>query len=243
MNTVILMWNPSISDYTIEKHIASIDTLNTPWWKEPIYVQSGQWAVHDKRIKEGDRFFMMRVGDCHAGLVMSGWITSDIFYEDNWNGDGTKRPYVKFLPEVMLESSQTPHISLKMLEHWFPSFEWSGGHSGRILTEKDAGRLEKEWLEFLYKNRDCYEKSRFFATNDYHLEVNPILNAYLQKKKEMTCDVGGHNYHRLFGPECDLKHDYFFLPPSAGEMPKGDSVWNHVKCLCTTCQMAYGIDK
>lgn len=233
------MWNPTISDFKIEALNACISELNAPWWMEPKSICFGQWAVHDRAIKKGDRCFMMRVGDRHAGLVMSGWITSDLFYAENWNGDGTKRPYAMFEPEVWLDSSKTPHISLKTLEHLFPSFEWSGGHSGRILSSNDAGRLEKEWFEFLYNNRENFEKSKFFASNDYYLEVNPILNAYLQKKRGMSCDKCGHNYRRFFGKECDLKHDYYFLPSHQKVLPKDDNVWKHVKCLCPSCLRAY----
>lgn len=240
MKTVILMWNPTISDFKIEAYKASIDKLNNPWWRKDIYSFSGQWAVHDKSIEDGDRFFMMRVGDRHAGLVMSGWITSDPFAEDNWNGDGTKRLYVEYEPEVLIESSKAPHISLKALEHYFPKFEWSGGHSGRVLPPEYAGLLEKIWFEHLYRNRDCFEKSDYFGCHDYHLNVNEILNEYLQKKHGMSCDVCGHNYHRLFGKGCDLKHDYYFLPPSPLEqLPKEDNVWKHVKCLCPSCHRAY----
>jgi len=174
MNTVILMWNPQISDFKIEDFMRNIDDMNAPWWTDQHCSASARWAVHARKIREGDRCFMMRVGDEHAGLVMSGWIISDPYEGDNWNADGSKRLYVDFVPEVLLESSQLPHITLETLQEQFPTFDWAGGHSGRILQAQDVGRLEKLWFEYLCTHRVLFEKSESFASYHFNMEVNPL---------------------------------------------------------------------
>lgn len=240
MNTVIFLWNPAISDFSISDMTASIKRLNAPWWEsEPNTLVRGQWAVWDyQNCHRGDRCFLMRVGDKHAGLVMSGWIDGEPFSGKNWNGDGSKRHYVQFIPDCYLDNEQLPYISLAELEKQFPKFEWSGGHSGRILPHRYAGKLELIWLQYLYNNRILFNQSPYFGNYCAKFEINEIANQYLQRTRGAKCEICGHDYQHLFGKDVALKHDYSFVLPLDVAEPstRYDNSWRHIYCICDCCR-------
>lgn len=237
MNTVILLWNPLVSDYKIESFHKVIKALNRGWWM-PEGGVIGQWAVYDHEVAEyGDRCFLLRVGDDHPGIVMSGWLRSNPFVEDNWMNDGTKRHYMKYEPELYIDNEELPTLTSEMLTKEISGFNWYGGHSGRVLDEEAAGKLEMLWLELLYKNRNLYEASPHFGCNLRGLEVNEVLNDYLQETYGSECDVCGHDPKALFG-EDSYCHDYsLIIPVDEEHLPEDDSVWKHVYCICDSCQL------
>lgn len=66
MNTIILMWNTNISSFKMSDYEEGLRYF----WNFQL-----NWSIWDyKHIHKGDRFFMIRVGNNNAGVIMSGYL-------------------------------------------------------------------------------------------------------------------------------------------------------------------------
>lgn len=141
--TYILMWNPAISSFTIHNHIDSIGHIDN--W-------GFNWSVHEwEKAKDGDRFFMVRVGEGNAGVVMSGIFISDPYTSRDWNRIRKTKEihYMDMQPNFIVNPETMPIITTAQLQESIPDFEWSKGHSGVLLTEYKARKLEELFAEYL----------------------------------------------------------------------------------------------
>ena len=148
-NTFILMWDPAISGTAkLEEYVKEIPRLIDMQWG---------WSVWDyKGAKWGDRFFMVRVGEGKTGIVMSGVFESNPYEGEDWRGEGRETHYMELRPNFLLDPEAAPMITTEELAQEIPSFDWTGGHSGRILQQTDARKLEKMWHKFL-EEHDEYD--------------------------------------------------------------------------------------
>lgn len=149
MNTIILFWNPAISSYTIER--LREDMAN--------YAHVSNWSVweHDKAHK-GDRFFMVRCGEGKTGICMSGRFRSEPYRDEDWSGKGREVYYMDLMADTVIDPDILPILSTEVLSESIPSFDWRGGHSGRLLSAKEAERLEQLWAEFLDEHEQIFGK-------------------------------------------------------------------------------------
>ena len=156
-NTFILMWNPAISSMTLEHHNRSVEHMLTECFN---------WSVweHDK-AKCGDRFFLVRVGEGNTGVVMSGVFDSNPYEDEDWSGKGRQTYYMDMVPNLILNPETTPMITTKELQEAIPSFDWTGGHSGRLLTEDEARKIEVLWQQFIEINKDQIDGVNMNAVN------------------------------------------------------------------------------
>jgi len=149
MNTIILFWNPDISSYTIERLREDLSN----------YAHVGNWSVweHDKAHK-GDRFFMVRCGEGKTGICMSGRFRSEPYQDEDWSGKGREVYYMDLRADTVIDPDLLPILSTELLSKKIPSFDWSGGHSGRVLPVKEAKKLERLWKKFLEQNYAIFGK-------------------------------------------------------------------------------------
>lgn len=141
--TFILMWNPAISSVTIHNHIDSIAHIDD--WRF-------DWSVYEwEKAHDGDRFFMVRVGEGNTGVVMSGIFISDPYTERDWNRIRKTKEihYMNMQPNFIVNPETMPIITTAQLQEAIPDFEWSKGHSGALLTEGQAQKLETLFAEYL----------------------------------------------------------------------------------------------
>ena len=137
MSTVVLMWNPAISSYTINDYLDGMEHFG----------QYGlNWSVWEhERVEMYDCFVMVKVGEGKTGIVMSGMIISDPYKGDDWSGKGRDTHYVDLRISVMLHPEKAPLLTTEELMREIPDFDWTGGHSGRILTEEQGSKVKKLW--------------------------------------------------------------------------------------------------
>ena len=144
MNTVILMWNPEISSFRLvdyECGMEDFEELNL------------NWSVREPhKINIGDRFYMVRVGKGRTGIVMSGLCLSHPYYGEDWTDRNKIGNYIDLDIHWMFNLDHGPILDTYLLAQAIPDFDWTGGHSGRVLEPKDAAILEKLWEEHLAKN-------------------------------------------------------------------------------------------
>lgn len=141
--TFILMWNPAYSSVTMDYHLYCIEHFDD----EPF-----DWSVYEwEKAHEGDRFYLVRVGEGKTGIVMSGVFTSEPYVGDDWNKSrGSKQiHYMDMHPNFIINPETMPIITTEQLQKAIPDFEWRRGHSGTLLTEDQAQKLEKLFAEYL----------------------------------------------------------------------------------------------
>ena len=146
--TFILMWNPAISSITIHNHIDSIAHIDD--W-------DFNWSVYEwEKAHKGDRFFMVRVGEGNTGIVMSGIFISDPYTDRDWNRLRQSRQiyYMDMLPNFIVNPETMPIITTAQLQEAIPDFEWSKGHSGTLLTDDQARKLEEVFIKYLCTVKD-----------------------------------------------------------------------------------------
>ena len=151
-NTFILMWNPAISNYKIEEFEEQLRDMSEGFYDE------FSWAVWDhEQARDGDRFYMVKVGPGTNGIVMSGTFTSEPYKGEDWSGKGRTVFYMEMEIEEMIHPDRCPLLTSERLAEEIPDFEWNGGHSGRILTSEQADKLAILWDQYLKDNSEIYE--------------------------------------------------------------------------------------
>ncbi|MBR5856823.1 MAG: hypothetical protein IKY70_06090 [Bacteroidales bacterium] len=135
--TFILMWNPSISSYTMERFEEDLRDIANGWKLEDF-----NWSVWDyENAREGDSFYMVKVGPGTNGIVMSGTFSSNPYQDKDWSGKGRKVFYMDMLIKEMIHPDRCPILSSEKLATEMPDFVWNGGHSGQLLNEEQADKL------------------------------------------------------------------------------------------------------
>ena len=151
--TFILMWNPSISSYTMERFEEDLIEMANGWELEDF-----NWSVWDyENAREGDAFYMVKVGPGSNGVVMSGTFTSDPYQGEDWSGKGRKVFYMDMAVKEMIHPYRSPILTSEKLATEIPDFVWTGGHSGQMLTEEQADKLNQLWNEYLDENSDIFK--------------------------------------------------------------------------------------
>lgn len=155
MKTVIFKWNPAFSSYSMMHYLNFLNGIRE--YKEFDY----NWSVWNwQEIHKGDRFFMVKVGMYgQTGIVASGEVTSEPYKDEDWSGKVRETYYVDFQPDVLLNPDALPILSCRELERAIPDFEWARGHSGLVLTDLQAQKLEEVWAAFLAKNKTIFDNA------------------------------------------------------------------------------------
>ena len=166
MKTYILFWNPSISSCTMEEYQAKL---------KEIEYDSFNWSVYEHEGAScGDRCFMVRCGEGNTGICMSGYFATDPFKDEDWADESKERYYVDIDPDVMINPVLGTILSTDELCREIPEFDWTGGHSGRVLEAPLAEKLEALWKKFLDEHQDLFVQraSRCHIETKYYTSVN-----------------------------------------------------------------------
>ncbi len=164
MNTVLLTWNPGFSSFRMLDHLHTIESYNAD--EELDYYLN--WAIRDyDKVTIGDRYYMVKLGLGGVGIVGCGTITTMPMQGDDWRGEGRKIYYSEFKPEVMLNPDAVSILTCEELSRAIPEVNWYHWHSGVVLSEEVAEKLNKLWDDFLLKYRvELVEKGTYASSND-----------------------------------------------------------------------------
>lgn len=113
------------------------------------------WSISDyAKAKCGDRFYLVRCGEGNIGIVMSGVFDSHPYKAGDWSGRGRTVYYVDMIPNLILNPDKAPMITTEQLLKAIPTFDWTGGRSGRLLSLQEAQALESLWQKYFNENAD-----------------------------------------------------------------------------------------
>jgi hypothetical protein len=150
-----MRWNTDISGYTLSDFEDSMDNF----YEEGFYYD---WSIWDyKKVHIGDHFFMVRTGNGVNGIVMKGTFTGMPYVDEDWSGRGRKVHYIRMsLTHLIHPDKCSSVLTTEELSSAIPGFNWQDGHSGELLTDSQASKLEQIWNAYLCRAHEFQEKNR-----------------------------------------------------------------------------------
>ena len=167
MKTFILFWNPAISSY-------KLDSYRDFLAEEPEFYDFN-WSIWEHQMAhEGDRFFMVRCKnkpvpgqvnqwgkqvwepciDATTGICMAGTFSSEPYRGEDWSGNGRETYYMDMWIDHASDPDKCIILSSEELSAAIPEFDWTGGHSGRMLDDAAAEKLEELFAKAVEKKKD-----------------------------------------------------------------------------------------
>lgn len=207
MRTVILMWNPEISSFKMKDYMKGMlhfDSFGL------------NWSVWDhEEIHEFDEFFMVRVGSGKTGIVMKGTVLSDPYLSKDWSGRGRKVYYIDLNVCVMVNPELATLLTTDELAKHIPDFDWTSGHSGRVLTKDQSLKLMNLWNSHQDTIIDEFDNPNIARRIDD--DINPLSKVSNLKVllKDYTFDI--HSNYDEGQDDVDIEYITFLLKNPAGE--------------------------
>lgn len=142
--TFIMRWNTDISNYTLSEFEDAMEDF----FDEGFYYD---WSIWDhQKAHIGDKFYMIRTGEGANGVVMRGTIIGTPYPDEDWSGKGRKVYYIRMNLTNMIHPERTPLLlTTDELTEAIPDFNWKEGHSGEILSDAQADKLEEVWKDYI----------------------------------------------------------------------------------------------
>ncbi len=110
-------------------------------------------AASHKKIKPGDRAFLMRLGVEPKGIIGAGYVSSLPFLAPPCSGENKLSYRVNIDFEVLLNPDKEPLLTLDLLKMGgLEHVNWTPRASGMEIHLKHAEELEALWMDFLEIN-------------------------------------------------------------------------------------------
>ena len=187
--TFIMRWNTDISNYKLSEFEDAMEDF----FNEGFYYDWSIWDYQKAHI--GDRFYMIRTGEGKNGVVMRGIIIGTPYPDEDWSGKGRKVFYIRMSLTNMIHPERTPLLlTTDELTEAIPDFNWKGGHSGEILSDAQADKLEKVWKDYI-------ERTHAISSEEV---VDGDFNEFYKEKgwKKPECYQGhGDHIDTIMDPE------------------------------------------
>ena len=195
--TFIMRWNTDISTYTLSEFEDAMEDF----FDEGFYYDWSIWDYQKAHI--GDHFYMIRTGEGANGVVMRGTIIGTPYPDEDWSGKGRKVYYIRMNLTNMIHPERTPLLlTTDELTEAIPDFNWKEGHSGEILSDSQADKLEDVWKDYI-------ERTHAISSEEV---VEGDFNDFYKEKgwKKPECYQGhGDHIDTIMDPEEFLSK---FLP-------------------------------
>ncbi len=152
INTWLLAYSPKHYDWENAEKQHSFDTLLDNVRNGGSYIDS--WRCASKKVKAGDRVFIIRLGDEPKGIIASGYAVGESFsgtYTDE-NGEKQLGSLINICVTKAVDYRAEQIISQKTLKEKFPEQQWSPQGSG-IAVRPEAARWLIEYWDNLYSNK------------------------------------------------------------------------------------------
>ena len=138
--TYLLRWNPAISSFTMDSYRNAIDEYPEGFRMD--------WSIYEwEEAHNGDRYYMVRVGEGNTGIVFLGEFLSEPYEGEDWAGKGKKRYYVDIDCIYATDPDERPLLTIEELRVVLPEIDWIKGHSGQLLSDEQAEKLNNLWYK------------------------------------------------------------------------------------------------
>jgi HNH endonuclease len=146
MATYLLTWNPNEWDWADLKQSSKSVKLG-----KPVDIE---WSCgNTKKIKEGDRVFMLIQGQGvdPKGICASGTVIQGSFEGYNWKQNLSQ--FIRFRFDTLLDPKADQVLPRHLLsEQRFSAGYWDTQRSGISIPDLVADELEKSWIQFSKKS-------------------------------------------------------------------------------------------
>lgn len=144
MTTYLFTWNPARWDWPYLKD-SRMEIKKNGHCRE-------RWGcAATKKIRPGDRAFLMKLGAEPRGLVGSGWVVSEVYEDKHWETEdpGKLTRYVDVDWDTLLDPTTDifPHDWLT--SPMYARMRWAPRASGARIPDEVAIQLEQDWARFL----------------------------------------------------------------------------------------------
>jgi hypothetical protein len=146
MSVYLLTWSPKRYNWQRLPYLAF---LSAQGWPVP-----HDWSCQQtKRIRDGDRFFMLRYGDPPNGIMASGMVISPKPYRGKNPNKSRSRRTVYFIDvdfDAILDPDSDPPLPVSHLKRGrLAAVNWERPRAGMQIPEDAARQLESLWKKHL----------------------------------------------------------------------------------------------
>ena len=216
-------WNNCMKT-TLSKSNAFLFTWNPEKWSWPHLRKSIQeierngktkeaWVCQShKKVKIGDKAFLIRLGVEPKGICASGIIVRDGFRGEHYSDKGKFTNYVEIEFDVLLNPSEQPVLPFKELRNELPLQKWDSNSSGISIKPEVLEEFEERWLRFLDQHNllptSTISSSLGTPGNEEGKSYQVMLTKYERNKNNRdqclkihgyTCKGCGINFERTYG--------------------------------------------
>jgi len=203
MNNYLFTWNPERwhwADLPEAVYRVNIGEEYFPYWS----------CGNTKKIKTGDRFFLMRLGLAPKGIIGTGQILSEPYELPHWDDEKAKKGQMALRVDLVFSSlSETPIIAEDALKTLPPlnNFNWFPQSSGISIPENIATNLlslfegalgfsvDQLTTENLGKIKEGKPKKVTVTSYDR----SPVARQVCIETFGTTCVVCGFNFGEKYG--------------------------------------------
>jgi len=221
-------------------------TLNPAVWDGEITNPCDWSCGNNKRIRNGDRLFLLRQGTEPRGMVASGRSQTDVFEDD----EGVRR--VRMVIDTLLDPDTEeilPRERLVGLNAGLSKpMHWGTQISGTRIPDAVAERLEAAWAKFLAGRLPPAEEVRQVFTYPEGAVRQVTVNAYERSPEARwrcieyhgrACAVCEMSFGAVYGPVADgFIHVHHLTPLSE---VGGDYVVDPVADLRPVCPNCHAV--
>lgn len=133
MTSYLLTWNPKLFSLEEEGRLK---------YKAGDEIR---WSCSSKKPQEGDRVYLIRIGEEPRGIVASGIVTQPVFSDSDWKDPEKQRSYIKFRIEDLRIACNEGSLPMLLLERQFSEQQWSPLSSGIAISSDYTTKLESLW--------------------------------------------------------------------------------------------------
>ena len=149
MNTFLFIWNPK--KWTWKNLDENIEILRNAG-----YVSETWSCISHKKIKVGDRAFLLRLGKKPKGIIGSGFVASPPFLDKHWSGENKLIYKVIIDFDVLINAEKERCLDLDTLAQGnLAQQKWISQASGISIKPDLTSELENVWFSFLKKQKVC----------------------------------------------------------------------------------------
>lgn len=145
MATYLLTWNP------VKWHWADLRD-DIAMLRRTGELASRWSCAGTKRIRPGDRVFLLRQGVEPRGIAGAGWASSAPYEDVHWNPEAGGRPgrFVDIVFTDLFDPEIEPILPRATLESGaLAAIKWNPRSSGVSIPDEIAEELERAWEEFV----------------------------------------------------------------------------------------------
>ncbi len=170
-----------------------------------------------KKIRTGDRAFLIKLGQEPYGIVASGWVTSEFYEDKHWDEDKAAKGKTSLYVDIDWDTLLDPDVEIfpgSTLETGiYAKMHWKPQASGITIPDEVADQLERDWAKFLNRSvvirgvliPEEVDQTETFAEGTTHqitvnvYERNPEARTICINHYGPTCSVCGFSFEEVYG--------------------------------------------